>query len=180
MEEPQAGGSFGSHSWLITPKGWERVEGLKVKRGDSSRAFIAMWFDKSLNRLYEDFIRLGIGDAGYNAFRIDRHDHNNRIDDEILANIRTSRFLVADFTENRGGVYFEAGFALGLGLPVVWLCREADLKKVHFDTRQYNFIGWEPDRLGELRDRLKNRIVATIGQGPIPVDAKGRGQDRAH
>ena len=35
--------------------------------------------------------------------------------DRIIAQIRASKFVVADFTRNRGGVYYEAGFALGLG-----------------------------------------------------------------
>ncbi len=37
------------------------------------------------------------------------------------------RFMIADFTGHRGGVYFEAGFAHGLGIPVIWTCREDQL-----------------------------------------------------
>lgn len=59
------------------------------------------------------------------------------------------------------------GFALGLGLPVIWLCREDELAGVHFDNRQYNFILWQPDALDELERRLKNRIEATLGHGPL-------------
>ena len=33
-----------------------------------------------------------------------------------MAEIRRSRFVVADYTGQVNGVYFEAGFALGLGL----------------------------------------------------------------
>jgi nucleoside 2-deoxyribosyltransferase len=91
----------------------------------------------------------------------------DKIDDEIVAGIRRSRFLVADFTGHRGGVYFEAGLATGLGLPVIWLCRKDELEKTHFDTRQYNFIVWESDKLDELSTALKNRIEATIGRGTL-------------
>ena len=42
----------------------------------------------------------------------------NKIDDEIVAEIRRSKFIIADFSHGsdgaRGGVYFEAGFAHGL------------------------------------------------------------------
>jgi nucleoside 2-deoxyribosyltransferase len=101
--------------------------------------------------------------------RIDKKDHNNKIDDEIVSEIRRSRFLVADFTcepeKVRGGVYFEAGFALGLGLPVIWTCKHTSLDDLHFDTRQYAHIVWEtPDN---LYAQLRNRIGATIGDGPI-------------
>ena len=37
------------------------------------------------------------------------HEHINRIGDEIISQIRRSKFLIADFTGHRGGVYFEAG-----------------------------------------------------------------------
>ena len=81
--------------------------------------------------------------------------------------IRRSRFVVADFTGQRGGVYFEAGYALGLGLRVIWLCRDGELKDVHFDTRQYNFLVWKAGEYADLAKRLQNRIEATLGRGPI-------------
>jgi hypothetical protein len=40
-----------------------------------------------------------------------------------MAEIRRSRFVVADYTGQRNGVYFEAGFGLGLGLVVIPTCR---------------------------------------------------------
>ena len=91
---------------------------------------------------------------------MDLKEHNDKICDAIVAEIRKSRFVVADFTGHRGGVYFEAGFALGLGIPVIWTCKKEELPKTHFDTRQYNHIDWENE--GDLFIRLKNRIEATI------------------
>jgi nucleoside 2-deoxyribosyltransferase len=79
--------------------------------------------------------------------------------------IRVSRFVVADFTGQRGSVYFEAGFAVAIGLPVIWLCRKDQLADVHFDTRQYNFLTWTDDNLENCRDGLLERIEKTIGRG---------------
>jgi nucleoside 2-deoxyribosyltransferase len=81
--------------------------------------------------------------------------------------IRRSRFLVSDLTGNRPGVYYESGFAAGLGLPVVWTCRKDRLHLVHFDNRQFNFILWEADHLGQFKEALQYRIEATVGQGPL-------------
>lgn len=93
--------------------------------------------------------------------RIDFVEHNGKICDRILSEIRQSTLLIADFTGNRGGVYFEAGFALGLGIPVIFTCRTDFLKKgVHFDTRQYNHIEWQTSE--ELKTKLINRIKATL------------------
>ena len=100
--------------------------------------------------------------------RIDRKQDVIKIDDEIIAEIRRSRFLVADFTHGkdgaRGGVYFEAGFALGLGIPVIYTCREDAIDEIHFDTRQYHHTTWKDPE--DLRDKLEKRILALIGEGP--------------
>lgn len=157
-------------SQKITPKGWAHLDALTQVNVSSSQGFIAMWFADSMNETWKAIER-GIESAGYKPHRIDQAQHNNKIDDEIIAAIRRSKFVVADFTGQRGGVYFEAGFGLGLGLQVIWLCRRDHLKKVHFDNRQYNFIRWSNDKLDELERTLKNRIEATIGPGPLkPLD----------
>ena len=113
---------------------------------------------------YERGLQVGIERAGYVAIRVDRTEHVNRIDDEIVARIRRSAFVVADFTEQKSGVYFEAGFALGLNLPVIWSCREDDIDNLHFDIRQYNCIAWTNE--SDLARRLQLRIEAIVGRGP--------------
>ncbi|HSB71313.1 MAG TPA: hypothetical protein VLT62_18460 [Candidatus Methylomirabilis sp.] len=157
------------HFWpsKITPAGWARIHELQQGRGKGNIGFVAMWFDTSLRPASEAICK-AIAAAGYDPVRLDQVEHNNQIDDEIISRIRGSKFLVADLTGHRGGVYFEAGFGLGLGLPVVWLCREGDLDNVHFDNRQYNFIAWREDKLDDLQRRLALRIEATLGRGPLP------------
>ena len=62
-------------------------------------------------------------------------------------------------------MYYEAGFAMGIGLPVIWTCREDERKGLHFDIRQYNCIFW--DTLDDtLRDKLRYRIESVLGRGP--------------
>lgn len=151
--------------------GYSRVAEIR-ENPDSSQCFVAMWFDASLNDVYEKGFRAAIEAAGYTPLRIDRKpDLIDRIDDAIIVEIRCSRFIVADFTHDeekgaRGGVYYEAGFARGLGLPVIFTCRKDMIDKVHFDTRQFNHILWENPE--ELRKKLTERILAAraIGQGP--------------
>lgn len=130
-----------------------------------------MWFNEAVKPLWVDGIEKAIREAGYDPKRVDEHPHNNRIDDEIIALIRRSRFLVADFTGNRGGVYFEAGYALGMGIPVIWTIRSDQLKEVHFDNRQYNFLTWTNETIqSEFKDSLRYRIEATIGRGPLAAE----------
>lgn len=151
----------------ISPQGYDYLESLRLGGTDRASGFCAMWFGDEMTHVWKDTIRPAIRAAGYEAVRIDGIEHNNKIDDEILAKIRASRFVVADFTGERGGVYFEAGFAMGLGRPVIWTVREDYLSKIHFDNRQYNFIVWKPEDLPDFAKRLQLRIEATIGRGPI-------------
>lgn len=155
-----------SGDYFISPGGWSYIHSLAQIQSSSRIGFVAMWFDDSLKDAWIA-IENGIRDAGYKPFRVDQKEHNNDITDEIIAGIRGSKFLVADLTRHRNGVYFEAGFARGLGLEVVWLCRKIDEKDRHFDIRQLNCIFWEENKLPELTQALKNRIIATIGQGPV-------------
>ncbi len=154
--------------YTVTVEGLSLLEDRRKTSVASDQAFVAMWFDSSMNDAYDRGLAPGIEDAGYRPLRIDRTEHNDRIDDRIIAEIRRSRFLVADFTQGdtgaRGGVYYEAGFAHGLNIPVIFTCRQESIEKVHFDTRQYNHIVWTD--ANDLREKLKNRILATIGEGP--------------
>ncbi|MCE2469250.1 MAG: hypothetical protein J4F32_01775 [Dehalococcoidia bacterium] len=153
----------------VTVEGHGQLERQEVALG-SSQAFIAMWFDRTMDTVFENGISPAVEDAGYVPMRIDRKSDLNKIDDEIISEIRRSRFLVADFTYGdegvRGGVYFAAGFAEGLGIPVIYTCRKDMLDKLHFDTRQYAHIDWETPE--ELRTKLKNRILARIRQISTP------------
>ncbi len=152
------------YTMSVTPGGWSALDLAGVNEpGDN--AFVAMWFDSTTEHLWMNAIEPGITDAGYKPVRIDKTEHNNKIDDEILASIRRCKFIVADFTGQRGGVYFEAGFALGLNMRVIWLCRKEDLSNVHFDVRQRNFICWQDGMWDELRTALTNRIVGDLGTG---------------
>ena len=154
----------------LTVKGYARLDKLENVTTNSSQAFVAMWFDDWMKDTYEIGIKLGIEAAGYEAKRIDRVEHINKIDDEIIAEIKRSRFVVADFTHGdsgaRGGVYYEAGFAHGLNIPVIFTCREDILEDIHFDTRQFNHIAWESEKPEELCKALANRIAHVIGDGP--------------
>lgn len=152
-------------SLALTPPGYAYLESLRQAVHDSQIGFCAMWFDPALNDLWLKALEPAIRLAGYEPKRIDKHEHNNKIDDEIIAMIRRSRFVVADFTGQRGGVYFEAGFAKGLNMEVIWTCRADALNEVHFDTRQYNFTKWDMTNLEDFKVKLQNRIEATIGKG---------------
>jgi nucleoside 2-deoxyribosyltransferase len=162
----------------LTPQGWSRYEELTSQGADSIQGFVAMWFGDEVTSAYTDGIKPAIEDAGYRALRIDDREHIDKIDDQIIAEIRRSRFVVADFScppnNVRGGVYYEAGFAHGLRIPVFYTCRQSSFHDVHFDTRQYAHILWTDH--ADLRAQLRNRIRAVLGDGPLRNKSSKEGQ----
>ena len=149
----------------VTVQGFAAIDGPPDSK--SNEAFVAMWLDESMDEVFDRGIKPGIEDAGYKAVRIDREKNVDKIDDAIMARIRRCRFVLADFTHGksgtRGSVYFEAGFARGLGIGVVSTCRKDCIGDLHFDTRQYHHIAWESDKLDDLRRKIADRIGARLG-----------------
>ncbi len=144
----------------IASKGWQRLSELDKTTTDSNQAFVAMWFNDSMKDIYENGIKKAIEESGYDPLKINDKPHNNSITNEIIAEIKRSKFMVADFTGLRAGVYYEAGFARGLGKEVISIVQEDDLKKLHFDTKQINHITYKD--AGDLYKKLLNHIRATI------------------
>lgn len=145
----------------LTIEGIRQIEHARDKVPDSLDCFVAMKFgDKLLDHAYKQAIVPAIKDAGYVPIQMAFLEHNNNIIDEMLACIRKSRFVIADLSFQNQNVYFEAGFAQGLSIPVIYTCHEFHVDGIKFDTQHTNQIRWvEPE---ELRVKLKNRILATI------------------
>ena len=141
----------------LQPKGYSRVDELQKNKSTGKNALVAMKFGDDTIPLREA-IREGASKAGYNAVFIDEVQHNDFITPELLKYIRDSKFVIADLTHQNNGAYFEEGYAMGLGKPVIQLCKEGT--KLHFDIAQKNTIMWKNEE--EIPQRLSDRIKATI------------------
>jgi hypothetical protein len=153
----------------VTIAGWQHLESIRASSTNSRQAFVAMWFDRGVDAAWLDGIRPALLECGYHPFRADSKEHNDQIDDLIVAELRRSGLIIADFTGHSDGVYFEAGFGMGRGTPVIWTIRADALSGIHFDTRQYNHIVWETP--ADLRAKLRARIMATLPVYPaLPLN----------
>ncbi len=167
---------------VLTVKGWQRVEKLKESRATSTKAFVAMWFKKGDEELkaLRKVIKKAVEAAGYAPVIVDEEPHIDKIDDYITVCIREARFMVADFTGHRPNVYYEAGFARGLGMRVISLCHEDHIEKdeqkgsigLQFDTQQYKHIPWTNETLDEVQQKLLWHIIENFGRGPVKSTAE--------
>jgi hypothetical protein len=136
---------------------------LKINAQRTSRyCFIAMSFNSILEAVYDNGILPALNETGFLPF-IFRKEHVNSevtINDAIIAGIKKAHFTIADFTEHRPGVYFEAGYALGRGQKVIYTCRKDGINEAHFDTRNYQHVVWETPE--DLKQKLIDKIHAFI------------------
>jgi nucleoside 2-deoxyribosyltransferase len=155
--------------FILSIKGHSRTEELLATNTNSVKVFVAMGFKDDLLEAMKNSIQPACSDCGFDAYLISDKEHNNGITDEIIIAIKTSKFVIADFTYNNCGAYFEAGYAQGLGLEVIRCCKKdwfdgtdeyGNTNRMHFDIQHYNIILWENEE--DLRKKLKNRIRATI------------------
>ena len=141
----------------ILPDGYARIDVLQKNSSYGRNALVAMKFGDDTKKLREA-IREGIKNAEYNPVFIDEVQHNDFITPELLKYIRDSKFVVVDLSHQNNGAYFEEGYAMGLGKPVIQLCQKNT--RLHFDIAQKNTIMWEFEE--NIPEMLENRIRATI------------------
>ena len=149
-----------------TFEGWRHHQELKRQAVESNVAFMAMPFgDKRLDRVYNECFRPAVVATGFRLFRIDENALAGSIINRMRVEIRRSRFVVVELTDNNPGAYWEAGFAEGLDRPVFYTCEKG--REPHFDTRQLLTVFWKEDDFDAATQELKDTIRATL-----PVEAK--------
>lgn len=137
---------------VVEQKGYNEFKNKK-QLNRKKEVFVAMWFDSSMKILREN-LKQSIEKSGYKPIIIDEKPHINKIDDEIIENIKQSAFMVCDLTSEkekpRGSVYFEAGYAFGIEIPVIFTCRLDMIDEMPFDIRQYNCLDWKQSESNHL------------------------------
>lgn len=158
----------------LTPDGWRRFRELSRARVDSRHAFMAMRYgDAELDVVVRDCFIPAVARTGFALRRLDQGQPAGLIDDQLRVQIRTSRFLVCDLSHGNRGAYWEAGFAEGLGRPVIYTCREdvfndrLHANHPHFDTNHFVTVLWMPASL----DSAAQKLIATI-RATLPLEAK--------
>jgi hypothetical protein len=159
----------------LTMEGWRRFDDLRRGQTASRVAFMAMPFgDAHLDRHYREHFKPAVAATGFTLKRLDEEQPAGLIDDRLWVEIRQSRFLISDLTHRNPGAYWEAGYAEGLGKPVIYTCRKDAFedKKLgpHFDTNHHLIVIWEAANLDSAMSRLKDTIRATLPDEAVLSD----------
>ncbi|MFA5839975.1 MAG: hypothetical protein WC890_04890 [Candidatus Margulisiibacteriota bacterium] len=144
----------------LTISGIKKIEELKETNVNSKYCFIARSFLDKYDAVVINGILPALENTGFLAIDLKTKTHNNLIDNEIVASIKKSRFVIVELSEENQGAYFEAGFAMGLKIPVIRVCHETQKANLHFDASHYSTIFYS--NCEELKNRLIQNIEANI------------------
>lgn len=164
-----SGALDGSYSCRLTLTGLERLEELQNAAPSGFNAFMAMKFDdERLDRIVENNFKPAVRATGFELYRLDDKPAAGLIDARLRNEIRNCRFLIADLSHGNAGAYWEAGYAEGLGKPVIYTCEKSvfdgksNISKPHFDTNHHLTIVWEEEKPAEAAAKLADTIRFTI------------------
>ena len=148
----------------LTFNGWTRYEQLRRGAPSGRKAFMAMQYDDALlDRIVNDRFRPAVETTGFMLRRLDDEPRAGLMDDRLRVEIQSSRFLIVDLTHRNAGAYWEAGYAEGLGKPVIFTCQASKFRDVsHFDTNHHFHVLWNEEDLDAAVTMLKASIRATI------------------
>ena len=164
-QQIRASNAQGSAQAALSFAGWEYFERLARGSVVYRKAFMAMKFgDPALDRMLNHVFRPAAASAGFDLFKLDDVPKAGLIDDRLRVEIQASDFMVADLSHDNLGAYWEAGYAEGLGKPVIYTCEQKKFEetKTHFDTNHHLTIVWHADRPDAAASALKATIRATL------------------
>jgi hypothetical protein len=158
----------------LTLDGWDEYEAERRGEIEGHYGFIAMKFGATtLETLVADTIRPSLTDRlGFDLFDTRDLARAGIIDNLMRAYIRDASFVLSELTHDNNGAYWEAGYAEGLGKPVIYLCERAkfNAEKTHFDTNHSTTVMWEVDKPGEFALELAVTVRRSLNLFATAVD----------
>lgn len=146
----------------LTLDGWKQYEAEKRGEFQGNSGFIAMQFgDTNLDRFVKDVVKPAVKERiGYDLVDMRDVARAGVIDNILRTQIRDAAFLIVDLTHDNPGAYWEAGYAEGLGKPVIYICEKAkfETERTHFDTNHCTTVLWSESDA----DGFQKELIATL------------------
>lgn len=145
-----------------TLSGWEQYEAEKQGKITGNYGFLAMKYgDEVLDPFALDVLKPCLkAEIDFELFDMRDVARAGIIDNIMRAQIRDAAFVIVDLTHDNSGAYWEAGYAEGLGKPVIYICEKNKFEeaKTHFDTNHCTTVTWSSDDT----EAFKKQLIATL------------------
>lgn len=101
---------------------------------------------------------------GYEVYDLRNVAKAGIIDEIMRTTIASSKFVIADLTYDNNGAYWEAGFAEGIGLPVIYICEREKFErtKTHFDTNHLTTVLWSMNDTDQFEIELAETLRRSL------------------
>lgn len=130
-----------------------------VSHIDPKLVFVIIAFRDDMEPIFEGIKAAG-NSLGLDVKRVKDVIGDYRITDQVIQMINSARLIVADLTHERPNVYFELGYARGLGKTVITIARDGT--NIHFDVKDWTYLPYTDSRTLE-RD-LKKRFEYELSE----------------
>ncbi len=150
----------------LTLKGWADYDAEASGKTSGSYGFLALKFgDEILDPFVQSHIKPAVAELGLELRDMRDGARAGVIDNLIRIDIRDAAFVIADLTHDNAGSYWEAGYAEGLGKPVLYICEKSKFGsvKTHFDTNHSTTVQWDADD----PEAFKRDLIATLRRSLI-------------
>ncbi|EAR10010.1 nucleoside 2-deoxyribosyltransferase [Reinekea blandensis] len=148
---------------VLTLDGWDIFEKSKTGSEDFSYAFLAMKFNEPvLEHFVSNTLKPGCSNLNLEVRDLRESTEAGLIDARMLVEIQNSSVVIADLTHANNGAYWEAGYATGLGKPVIYMCEKSAFNGVHFDTAHHYTLVWDKEKPQDCVEELQAVIRNTL------------------
>lgn len=125
-----------------------------------SKAFVIMQFTPPYNELFEDVIAPTCSEKSIKAIRADEKYGPGHILTDIMSEIYSAKFIIAEITPENQNVFFEVGYAHAVKKPIILIAEKG--KELPFDVSGFRVLFYENSIRGkkEVQENLSRNIDA--------------------
>jgi hypothetical protein len=131
------------------------------------RCFVIQPFDKgAYDKRYEDVIVPAIKNAGLEDYRVDRDPGTKVLIESIEEGIKASDACIAEITTDNPNVWYELGFAIANGKPLVMISNSRErTSQFPFDVSHRPIVKYTPESprdFQKLQSEITTRLKALL------------------
>lgn len=122
---------------------------------DEKLVFVIIAFDDDMEYTYKGIKAAG-EKLGLKVVRVSDYEEDIKISEKIIELIRTANFVVADLSKDKPNVFFELGYARGLGKNIISIANTNHRITLPFDVKDWRCEFYSDSR--QLEDYLSKRL----------------------
>jgi len=146
-------GGFNRNLDIYELEGFKRISLLE-------QAFVLMPMKEPFDSYYKKTIKPAIEKTGIESKRADEIYKPGDVPEQILDNLKRSKIIVADITEENLNVIYEVGVAHNSGRDVIFLTQKKP-EDAPFDFRHHRIIQYNPEEDG-WEIKLEEKLIKNI------------------